>query len=29
MNLIDRAKAFYHRKIDGYTLEEYLIMLVT
>ena len=29
MNLIERAKAFYHRKLDGYTLDEYLIMFVT
>lgn len=29
MNLLERAKAFYHRKLDGYTLDEYLIMFVT
>ena len=29
MNLLKRAKAFYHRKLDGYTLDEYLIMFVT
>ena len=29
MEWINRAKAFYHRKLDGYTFEEYLIMFVT
>ena len=29
MEWITRIKAFYHRKLDGYTFEEYLIMFVT
>lgn len=29
MEWIAQIKAFYHRKLDGYTFEEYLIMFVT
>lgn len=28
-HIIERMLAFYHRKLDGYTLDEYLIMFVT
>lgn len=29
MEWISKIKAFYHRKLDGYSFEEYLIMFVT